>query len=119
MPRADADWTISIYVPEGDARPAEAQRPDAAKEHSLGDWLGWSRVEEVNVGSVKEQWAHTIQTVLALGATTVDGDKSWQVAEIEVGLTLSAKGKLLFIAEAGAEASIKLKLTRREAAVRA
>ena len=35
--------------------------------------------------------------------------------EIEVGMTLSAKGELLFIAEAGAEASIKFVLKKKTA----
>jgi len=116
MSRKESDWTISIFVPEGDAGPAAARRDDPAKEHSLGTWFGWGRVEEVDATTIKEQWAQTIQTVLGLGASITDQEQDWRVEEIEVGLTLSAKGKLLFIAEAGAEASIKLKLTRTGAA---
>ena len=36
----------------------------------------------------------------------------WQVDEVNVGLALSAEGKLLFIASAGVEGSIQVKLTR-------
>lgn len=106
-----SDWTITIFVPEGEAAPAEGREDDPAKEHSLA-WLTGGREAKVDAKSVKDQWAETIQAVLGLGASVTDQQQGWRVDEIEVGLTLSAKGKLMFIAEAGAEASIKLKLVR-------
>ena len=113
MPDADDDWTIEIYVPAGSEPAALPERYDPAEDHtSLKRFFGFGRVEEVNAADVRGQWAKTVATVLELGATIRDQARGWAVEEMEVGLTLSASGKLLFIAEAGAEASIKLKLKR-------
>jgi hypothetical protein len=48
-----------------------------------------------------------------LSSSVSDRTKDWTIEKIEVGLTLSAKGELLFIAEAGAKASIKFVLTKK------
>jgi hypothetical protein len=37
----------------------------------------------------------------------------WGIDEVTFGLTLSAKGKLLFIAEASAQGSVQVKLKRK------
>jgi hypothetical protein len=106
------DLKISIFVPEGGSPPTNNRSTDPARDHSLLSMIGLGRVEEVGVQDVRGQWAQTIATVLDLGSLIRDEARGWTVDEMEVGLTLSASGKLLFIAEAGAEASITLKLTR-------
>ena len=64
---------------------------------------------------VQEQWGKTVDTLMKMSSTIAARSKEWSIEEIEVGLTLSAKGELLFIAEAGAEASIKFTLKRKGA----
>ena len=110
---AQDEFEISIFVPEeGTAVPLP---PDPSVEHhSMRDWVpGLGRVAKVRAGQVQEQWTRTVDTLMKLSSTTAARAKEWSIEEIEVGLTLSAKGELLFIAEAGAEASIKFKLTRK------
>ena len=104
---AQDEFEISIFVPEeGTAVPLP---PDpSVAHHSMRDWVpGLGRVAKVRAGQVQEQWTRTVDTLMKLSSTTAARSKEWSIEEIEVGLTLSAKGELLFIAEAGAEASIK------------
>jgi hypothetical protein len=110
------DWELSIFVPEGEPS-VEVSSHDAAEEHSLrGVFPGIKRVTRVGAAEVQEQWGRTVDTLMKLSSTVANRSKDWTIEEIEVGLTLSAKGELLFIAEAGAEASIKFTLKRRLAA---
>jgi hypothetical protein len=110
------DWELSIFVPEGEPA-VEVPLDDAAEEHSLRDLIpGIKRVTRVGAAEVQEQWIRTVDTLMKLSSAVANGSKEWTIEEIEVGLTLSAKGELLFIAEAGAEASIKFTLKRRPAA---
>lgn len=107
------EFEISIFVPNGDT--AAPQPPDPSVEHhAIPDWMpGIGRVAKVNAGQVQEQWTRTVDTLMKLSSTVATHSREWSIEEIEVGLTLSAKGELLFIAEVGAEASIKFKLTRK------
>lgn len=110
------DWELLIFVPEGEPA-VEVPPDDAAEEHSLRDLIpGIKRVTRVGAAEVEEQWRRTVDTLMKLSSTVANRSKEWTIEEIEVGLTLSAKGELLFIAEAGAEASIKFTLKRRPAA---
>ena len=101
---------ISIFVPE--SLPAAPILPlDQAEQHSLGSIAGTiRRVSTVSLETVQAQWNGTIETLVGLTSTIAAKAKDWDIDEVEVGLTLSAKGELLFIAEAGAEASIKITL---------
>ena len=92
------DWTVQIYTPT--ARPGLRDRG--------------GEVVEASVEALRENWADTVRALTAIGDGIDDDDARWGVSEIEVGLTLSAKGQLLFIAEAGTEASVKIRLTRRQ-----
>lgn len=110
---SENEWYLSIFVPGG-GEADEAPPPDEAVEkHALKDYLSaFGRVEKVPAKSVEAQWQETLDTLMKL--TTVSGQsEGWIIKEIEAGLTLSAKGELLFIAEAGAEASIKFILKRK------
>lgn len=106
------NWTISIFVPGG-ASPPPAGPPDpSVKDHAL-PWIpGVARIEKVG-DKIFEQWESTIQRVMRMSSAIGNQESDWLAEEIEVGFTLSAKGELLFIAEAGAEASIKVKLKRK------
>lgn len=116
MPEPKQDqFEISIFVPDGE-KVATVPPDPSVEHHAVRDWVpGLAQVAKVNAGRVQEQWAGTVDTLMKLTATAADRSKEWSIEEIEVGLTLSAKGELLFIAEAGAEASIKFKLTRKSA----
>lgn len=116
MTGPNEDWTISIFVPETEA--ATVTLPDPSVEtHSLKElkefFSGSARIQSVDARQVQPQWANTIDRLMKLTSSVSNLAKEWTIEEIEVGLTLSAKGELLFIAEAGAEASIKFKLTRK------
>lgn len=74
---------------------------------------GAKRVTRVGAVEIQAQWVRTVDALMKLSSTIANRSKEWTIDEIEVGLTLSAKGELLFIAEAGAEASIKFTLKRR------
>ena len=103
--------TISIFVPEP-TRIVATLPKDEAEHHAftktIGEVIG--KVSTVPAVSVQGQWAETIDTLVGLSSTISERADGWTVDELEVGLTLSAKGELLFIAEAGAEASIKVTL---------
>jgi hypothetical protein len=107
------DWELSIFVPEHTTA-VEVPPDDAVGEHTLRDLLsGAKRVTRVGAAEVQAQWERTVDALMKLSSSIADRSKEWTIEEIEVGLTLSAKGELLFIAEAGAEASIKFTLKRR------
>jgi hypothetical protein len=120
-PKTKADWDMAILAPtapsggEGDAPIAS---DGSVTLHSL-PFVGTifhGKVEEVPAASVQGQWAATIGGLLESASDWVAHETGpWQIEEVTVGLTLSAKGKLLFIAEASAEGSIQLKLTRKPA----
>ncbi|WP_336959164.1 hypothetical protein [Sphingobium aquiterrae] len=112
---APDEFEISIFVPEGDTAPMLPPDP-SVEHHSMRDWVpGLGRVARVGAAEVQEQWGRTVDTLMKLSSTIAARSKEWSIEEIEVGLTLSAKGELLFIAEAGAEASIKFTLKRKGA----
>lgn len=102
-------WTISIFVPGGASAPPAGPPDPSAKDHAL-PWIpGAGRIEKVS-DKIFEQWEATIQRVMRLSSAIKSQAKDWSADEIEIGFTLSAKGELLFIAEAGAQASITFKL---------
>lgn len=104
-----AGWEISIFVPDAAAAPdTSALPPDKAEHHAWPSFR--SRVATVSADQVRSQWDKTIGVLMNLGAAVAEKAEKWKIDEIEVGFTLSAKGELLFIAEAGAEASIKVVL---------
>lgn len=112
------EFEISIFVPQGETAAPRPADP-SVEHHSISNWIpGLGRVTKVGAGQIQEQWTRTVDTLMQLASTAAGRSKEWSIEEIEVGLTLSAKGELLFIAEAGAEASIKLKLTRKDEAKR-
>ncbi len=100
------DWTVQIYVPP--AAPDAASGASALRERG-------GRVVEASVEALRENWGETVRALTEIGDGVDDAGAGWGVAEIEVGLTLNAKGQLLFIAEAGAEATVKIRLSRRVA----
>jgi len=106
------DYEFLIYVPNASNSVAEGEfPPDEVEQHALETIKSVFRgVIGIRVEDVEQQWNHTLDTVMRMQAAVAKRTGDWQIDEMEVGLTLSAKGQLLFIAEGGAEASIKIKL---------
>ncbi len=116
MPQNVADdWAISIFVSDGDAAESLPQDPAVRHDSSMHGFLGFKKVVKVGAAEVQQQWTRTVDTLMKLSSTIADHAADWTIDEIEVGMTLSAKGELLFIAEAGAEASIKFVLKKKAA----
>lgn len=64
---------------------------------------------------VRADWSHMsaqISEIIAGTDVTFEQESGFKLSEIEIGLAFNAKGKLAFLAEVGAEASIKLLLKR-------
>lgn len=104
-------WDVQIYVPQ--AAGTQPLNDDAVQKHSLPSWLGGSKIDLLDGSTMQSQWTETIDNMLKLTTSIVGGVGDWQLDAMEVGMTLSAKGQLLFIAEAGAQASVKLTLKRK------
>jgi hypothetical protein len=82
--------------------------------HSLYGFLGGRQEIAIDLAEAKKRWAESLQAVQQLIESSVTkAIAGWELDEIEVGLALTAKGKLAFIAEAGIEASIHLTFKRR------
>lgn len=111
MPK-EKPFEISIFVPEKGAAFTPMLSREEAEEHALTKGLATAvgGIARVGADKVVEQWRGTIDTLVGLGSVVSEKASGWHVEEIEVGFTLSASGELLFIAEAGAEASITFKL---------
>lgn len=111
MSKVDERPEILIFIPAEASNTASRDRDPSTEEHALG-WFGGNRVERVNA-KIMDQWEDTIDRLMQMSSLIGSKAKDWTADEIEVGFTLSAKGELLFIAEAGAEASITVKLKRK------
>ncbi|WP_295787191.1 hypothetical protein [uncultured Microbacterium sp.] len=92
------DWTVQVFSP----RDAPGIAPSGGE------------IVEASVDALRESWHDTVEKLTAVVDGIDDDISTWGVSQVEVGLTLSAKGRLLFIAQAGAEASVKITLTRRQ-----
>lgn len=115
MTEANEDWTVEILAPAPDNRSLWAREVEGIGEEreSAANQRG-ARVFTESVDTIKKNWHQTVQKLTEIGDGIDNGSSEWGVSQIEVGLTLSATGQLLFIAEASAEASVKITLTRRQ-----
>ena len=85
-------FEISIFVPEGDTATLRPLDP-SVEHHSFGDLIPrMGRVAKVGAAEVQEQWGRTVDTLMKLSSTVAARSTGWSIEEIEVGLTLSAKG---------------------------
>ncbi len=111
-------WEVQLFVPtEFDLVDQDIDEDDVVEKHSLKGFFSGGAVKVVDGEAMKKQWKKTIDDMLALTSSMTGAQSEWSLDGIEIGLTLSAKGELLFIAEAGAEASVKLTLKRKPPAV--
>ena len=91
---------------------SSAIKPGELHLHAnLGD-----RVLVRSLDSLRKEWTIVNEQVMAMIDGTVAQTKpnAFGLEEVSVGLAFTATGKLAFIAEAGAEASITLTFKRRE-----
>lgn len=107
---------LDILVPRKLPRTSRAQATDPLiRMDALPAWTAEAvfDVEKIDPEDMAADWKrkldHVVEVATSAAATK---DKAWHIDEIEIGLTLSAKGELLFIAEAGIEASVKVTLKR-------
>jgi len=83
------------------------------EEHSLAPMDERAgKVVEVGVDVIRRNISAVIDALDAILPAPEHQSSGWAVDTIEVGLTLGAKGQVLFISEASAEASIKITLHR-------
>ena len=88
---------------------------DAVKTHAIRSWTAEELfdVKKVDPKDMGADWQEKLDRIVDVATNAAaKKDKAWHIDEIEIGLTLSAKGELLFIAEAGVEATVKVVLKR-------
>ena len=115
--KSASDWKLTIFVPDTPttAEQEEVEPGPHSKLHAKGPLSGWFGGKEVVVDAarVKAQWTQTIEGIVsAVGEWSEATAGQWKIDEVNFGLTLSAEGKLLFIAKAGAQASVQVKVKR-------
>lgn len=83
--------------------------------HAIQPWTveTFFDIQDLDSKEMAADWKNKLDRIVDVATHAAQTqDKAWHIDEIEIGLTLSAKGKLLFIAEAGAEASVKVTLKK-------
>jgi Trypsin-co-occurring domain 1 len=116
------DWTLTLLVPTTEADNDEEVRPGPQTNLHARGMIGWifgAEEKPVESSEVKQQWADTISGIVAtVGEWSAAQSNQWKIEEVTFGLTLSAKGRLMFIAEASAQGSVQVKLKRAPGAAR-
>ena len=110
-------WSLQIYVPEGRAagQRSAVRQDESVTTHSATSAMRkmfGGRVEELSQAEMEEDWKAKLTSIVALAGAASEAQKGWHVDSVEIGLTLSAKGHLLFVAEAGVEGSVRVTLKR-------
>ncbi len=106
-------WDAAILMPHGQAAPETTLGDESVVTHSKGlaSWFSGD-VKGVDPDIMADDWRQKLDSIVEIAGSTADSNKGWHIEEMEIGLTLSAEGKLLFIAKASAQASVKIKLKR-------
>jgi hypothetical protein len=68
--------------------------------------------KSLDPAAMKADWQEKLAGIIDMASAAAEKKKGWQIEEIEIGMAVSAEGKLLFIAKAGFEASVKVMLKR-------
>ncbi len=112
--KTKGDFEILIPRRGAAARGAAAARDPSVRTQAVEAWTveKFFDVEQVDTKQMADDWREKLSRLVDVAAGAAPKDKAWHIDEIEIGLALSAKGKLMFIAEAGAEASVKVTLKR-------
>lgn len=89
---------------------APALQPGQTELHAFGTKIFGRKIEDVK--SDWERISHQLKEMVgAMGNQTPQG---FTMDKVSVALAFSAEGKLVFIAEAGLEASITIEFTRQK-----
>ncbi|MCX5497160.1 CU044_2847 family protein [Kaistia dalseonensis] len=113
--KAKPGWEMTILAPAGTEETVPTGK-GSSEFHSKGLIAGIFGGEEVPLDAAQTeetttQWTQTVTGLLAtVNQWSSAATAKWKIDEVTVGLTLSAEGKLLFIAKGSAEASIEIKL---------
>lgn len=111
-------WQMSIFVPDGSTLHGDDIVPGPNTElqsKGLLRTLFGGKEVEVSADSVRQQWSDTISGLMAsVSEWSSSSAGPWRIEEVNVGMTLSVEGKLLFIAKAGASGTIEIKLKRTD-----
>src|ERR1700730_714129 len=104
--RSSDNWKMSIYVPQteiaGDEEVEPGKTTELHKRGAIATLLFGGEEKEVEVSEVKDQWRQTIDGIVStVGEWTSASSGKWKIDEVNFVLTLSAEGRLLFIAKAG------------------
>ena len=110
-----SDWNLTIFIPDTAVvgEQEEVEPGPHSKLHAKGPLLGWFSGEEkvVNAEKAEAQWTETIKGIVsAVGEWSEATAGQWKIDEVNFGLTLNAEGKLMFLAKAGAQASVQVKV---------
>ena len=115
--RKKSEGDLQIWAPR--KRPSAAGRSPlidpSATAYAVQPWTveTFFDVQDLDSKEMAADWKDKLDRIVDVATHAAQSqDKAWRIDEIEIGLTLSAKGKLLFIAEAGAEASVKVTLKK-------
>lgn len=107
----------TIAISEDDITPGAS-----SETHSkLGNFFKRKVAETIvlegeKAAEAEKQWGQCIRSAIALlGQVAAHPVKGWNAEEVEIGLSLDAKGQLAFVAEAHVEASIKVVYKREPA----
>jgi Trypsin-co-occurring domain 1 len=108
-----SEGDLQIWAPAKNTFAVGPRRTDpSVTTHAIQPWT----VEEffdVDSKQMAADWKDKLDRIVDIATHAAQTQqKAWHIDEIEIGLTLSAKGELLFIAEAGAEASVKVTLKK-------
>lgn len=85
--------------------------PGEVEQHGLREW--WSDVRGRKLDDVRADFRRVFGQVEQLVSDIPRSIKRYDIEELEIGLAFTAEGQLAFIAKAGIEASVKIKLKRR------
>ena len=113
--KPESDLQIRAYrkSPSGGGR--SPLTDPSVTTHAIQPWTveTFFDIQDLDSKEMAADWKNKLDRIVDVATHAAQTqDKAWHIDEIEIGLTLSAKGKLLFIAEAGAEASVKVTLKK-------
>jgi hypothetical protein len=106
---------LEILAPKRARQVAQTDRDPSVTTQSIQAWTAedFFDIKKVDSKAMGADWKDKLDRVVEIAENAAEKKgQAWHIDEIEIGLTLSAKGELLFIAEAGVEATVKVVLKR-------
>jgi hypothetical protein len=102
-------WDTAILV-AADSIGEKAATADPSVDTHSKPWTVEN--QSLDPAAMKADWQEKLAGIIDMASAAAEKKKGWQIEEIEIGMAVSAEGKLLFIAKAGFEASVKVMLKR-------